>query len=654
MMYTLPRYLLGLSVVVGLFWPLTAAEPAKLDLSDFKTVDKATLATIQAASGGTPLGQAGYLGVNVEFSPQGKLVVVDVALDSPAAKAGLQKDDVIVKVADKEVHNVDFFRELLLAHKPGDKVKLALLRQDKPLELTATLVATSRPMRNDRGAGPGGRVPLGTPDISGPTIGLRLDDGNEKEGAAVRRILPDLPADKAGLKIGDVVLMLEGKPVVSEAKLYEMINAKKPGDVVTLTIQRDGKSRDVKVTLGGAGNSSGGGGGPVNDTLELWKKPVYRLAVVGIDFPEAKHNAKIATKDWQEALFSANVYKNKNNATGQAVYGSMADYYQEVSCGKLRLEGKVFEPVEVKKKRAEYAPTDSTGIRRAMLTEALEALQARDGKTALKDFDGLLFVYAGENISRNRGNMFAPHRSSVQFDGKTWPYFLVPEGGSSMTNVSLLTHEFGKMLGLPELSARENTPGARGAGPWCAMSSQVPNGKPQHLCAWAKEQLGWITPTIIDPTVAQKLLLSPIEGNTRECYKVLIKLDGSEYLLLENRKRKSFEAPVQAVSGAAAAELLDVRQRKSFDDSLPGEGLLIWRVVNNKPTLEEAHGLEGPRAASQQVASVPYPSSANTAFTPDTTPSSKSQLGGGLPVYITNIRRLPDGRITFAIGYEYH
>ncbi len=40
-------------------------------------------------------------------------------------------------------------------------------------------------------------------------------------------------------------------------------------------------------------------------------------------------------------------------------------------------------------------------------------------------------------------------------------------------------------------------------------------------------------------------------------------------------------------------------------------------------------------------------------FTPFTTPSSKSQLGGGLPVYITNIRQLPDGRVTFYIGYQF-
>ena len=50
---------------------------------------------------------------------------------------------------------------------------------------------------------------------------------------------------------------------------------------------------------------------------------------------------------------------------------------------------------------------------------------------------------------------------------------------------------------------------------------------------------------------------------------------------------------------------------------------------------------------------VPYPTTSNDSYTPFTTPSSRSQLGGGPPVYVTNIRRLPDGRVTFHVGYEY-
>jgi hypothetical protein len=184
------------------------------------------------------------------------------------------------------------------------------------------------------------------------------------------------------------------------------------------------------------------------------------------------------------------------------------------------------------------------------------------------------------------------------------------------------------MLGLPEMSARQDTPGVKGAGVWCCMGKQSDTNNPQHLCAWSKEQLGWLKPAVIDPTVRQKLVLSPIEGKAKECYKVLLKLDGSEYLLLENRRKKG------------------------YDDSLPAEGLLIWRVVNNKAMLEEAHGIVG-SAGPSAASSAPYPCSANDSFTPLTTPSSRAQLGGGLPVYITNIRRLPDGRIIFLVGYEY-
>ena len=130
-------------------------------------------------------------------------------------------------------------------------------------------------------------------------------------------------------------------------------------------------------------------------------------------------------------------------------------------------------------------------------------------------------------------------------------------------------------------------------------------------------ELGWIKPTVIDPTVKQKLILSPIEDDPTECFKVLVRPDGSEYFLLE------------------------VRQEEGFGRALPAEGLLIWRVVGNRPILEESHGVEGPRGPRVFLDSVPFPSSRERRFTPYTTPTSKSQLGGGLPVYITNIRACP-------------
>jgi hypothetical protein len=197
-----------------------------------------------------------------------------------------------------------------------------------------------------------------------------------------------------------------------------------------------------------------------------------------------------------------------------------------------------------------------------------------------------------------------------------------------MTNISVFTHEFGHMLGLPDLYARPENPGSEGLGQWCLMSNQLGNGKPQHMSAWCKEQLGWLTPTVIDPTVKQKLILAPVEGSARECYKVLARADGTEYFLLE------------------------VRRKTGFDIDLPGEGLLVWRVVRGRPILEESHGVEGPLGPRSFLRQVPFPSAANSSFTPFTTPSSKPQLGGGLPVFITHIERLPDGRVAFRVGYE--
>ena len=127
--------------------------------------------------------------------------------------------------------------------------------------------------------------------------------------------------------------------------------------------------------------------------------------------------------------------------------------------------------------------------------------------------------------------------TTVTHKGKHWPYFICAEGGRRMGNISVYCHEFGHMLGIPDLYARPENPGSEGLGNWCAMSNQTPYGRPQHFGAWCKEQLGWLTPAVIDPAVKQKLVLAPIENSPNECFKVLVRPDGSEYFLLENRRQ---------------------------------------------------------------------------------------------------------------------
>jgi M6 family metalloprotease-like protein len=435
-----------------------------------------------------------------------------------------------------------------------------------------------------------------------------------------------MPADKAGLKEGDLVIKIDGVPLADAAeKFRQMLADKKPGDAVTLVVKREGKEQEIKVSLVAEPRGNRRRWNWDDRTFRIWRKDVYRLAVVTIEYPDVKHNEKATAKDWENALFTKGTYLDKS-VTGQKVYGSLNDYYLEQSCGTFHVDGKVFPFVQVGKKRTEYL----NGQRYALFNEALDKLLARDGKDALKDFDGIFFLYAGNRVQTNRGGLYWPHRASFGYKGKRWAYFICPEGGRNMASISVMAHEFGHMLGLPDLYARPELPGSKGLGIWCTMSTgHGQDGKPLHFSAWCKERLGWVKPAVIDPRVRQKLILAPIENSPKECYKVLIRPDGSEYLLLENRVARG------------------------FDRDLPGQGLLIWRVVDGQPILEESHGINGPEGPSRFLGSIPYPSGSNHAYTPLTTPSSKPRKDGGLGVHITNIRKLPDGRITFWIGYEY-
>ncbi len=69
-------------------------------------------------------------------------------------------------------------------------------------------------------------------------------------------------------------------------------------------------------------------------------------------------------------------------------------------------------------------------------------------------------------------------------------YFICPEGGETMTSISVFCHEFGHMLGLPDLHARPENPGSEGVGVWCLMAAELQKGRPQHMSAWCKEKLG--------------------------------------------------------------------------------------------------------------------------------------------------------------------
>jgi len=92
-----------------------------------------------------------------------------------------------------------------------------------------------------------------------PYLGV-LGEGPEAEDAALGQVVPGGPGDKAGLKTGDVVKSLDGKPVKTFTEFATALRDRKVGDVLKLTAEREGKAVEFQVTLEAAPAGQGGGG----------------------------------------------------------------------------------------------------------------------------------------------------------------------------------------------------------------------------------------------------------------------------------------------------------------------------------------------------------------------------------------------------------
>jgi len=74
-------------------------------------------------------------------------------------------------------------------------------------------------------------------------------DMKDANGAVISEVTPDSPGAQAGLKVGDVIVGLDGKKVAGAGELQAEVSEKRPGTKVTLDVLRDGKSMNVPVTL---------------------------------------------------------------------------------------------------------------------------------------------------------------------------------------------------------------------------------------------------------------------------------------------------------------------------------------------------------------------------------------------------------------------
>ncbi len=82
-----------------------------------------------------------------------------------------------------------------------------------------------------------------------PGTAVQMSVSNE-HGALVQRVEPNSPASQAGIQTRDVITEIDGQALKDESALPKAVSSHKPGDKVTLTVLRDGKTMQIPLTLG--------------------------------------------------------------------------------------------------------------------------------------------------------------------------------------------------------------------------------------------------------------------------------------------------------------------------------------------------------------------------------------------------------------------
>lgn len=78
----------------------------------------------------------------------------------------------------------------------------------------------------------------------------------DRKGALISDVVESSPAEKAGLKRGDLIVSVEGKPIAKASELQDAIRSRRAGDQVKVTILRDGAEKTLEVTLDQLGEKS--------------------------------------------------------------------------------------------------------------------------------------------------------------------------------------------------------------------------------------------------------------------------------------------------------------------------------------------------------------------------------------------------------------
>ena len=218
-----------------------------------------------------------FLGVMTEAAENTKGAIINSVSDaSPAQKAGLKEKDIITKLNDKIIDGPNTLYEAVGEFKPEEKVNITYLREGKEKKTTAVLEKNKNVASNNNiyFNAPNGMMPNNlrrgfkiSPDqdfnfempelrsldgLTGqfnrkPKLGISIEDLETGEGVKVKSVNDASPAEKAGFKANDIIVMFDDKKVTDLSDLkWEFI---KEGQTLKFTVQRGGESKNIEVKI---------------------------------------------------------------------------------------------------------------------------------------------------------------------------------------------------------------------------------------------------------------------------------------------------------------------------------------------------------------------------------------------------------------------
>ncbi len=193
--------------------------------------------------------ERGWLGMTVVEEPgKHSAQVVDVYPGGPAAAAGLRAGDRVTTINGRPVDSyLQLLRKISLLA-PGTMVRMGVQRGTAAREFTARVA--ERPVRPSPAGSPSGSL-----DSQGDLdrLGLTVSDLDSESasrvgarspfGAWVVQVVPNGPAAKAGVRLGDVVVEAAGQRVASVESFRSALAERSAGSRLTLEVERQGKPK---------------------------------------------------------------------------------------------------------------------------------------------------------------------------------------------------------------------------------------------------------------------------------------------------------------------------------------------------------------------------------------------------------------------------